>query len=163
MFQSIFNFIKKLSPFQKEGLRLVICIIAAVLFNVIAYFGIDSEGKFLEWSKTPINLLTSTRLLSLMMYVVFPIFVYTLIKAWALNVLNEFKGVFVFIGNQITGAFYCSGLIFTSLVYHASRFEENVNNQLLTNSVVIFLSGFLYFYIFQCAIQKTLSPKLMGV
>ena len=164
MIRAIFDFVKNLSPLQKEILRLSLCIAAAFVFNMLLIFGVDPEGNFLEWAKKPVSILTSDKLLFFMFKVVLPLFAYTLFKAWLLNVLKEFRGLLGFIGTQITGALYCAGLIFFSLALHAARFEDDgLNTTLLFNSGIIFVCGFVYFYIFQSAIQKTMSPQLRGV
>lgn len=160
MIKRIFKFFASLSPLSREIFRVCICVLAASTLNLIIFLGVDLDGEFKEWASGPIIALTSTKLINFFFYYFTPFFIYTLAKAFLLNVMGEFKNLLMFMANQITGALYCFGLVSISLGYHMQRLSEPDYLRLYFGGAVIFFVGLVYFYLAQCAIQRNMLPKL---
>ncbi|MCS5515144.1 hypothetical protein NWF32_06010 [Pseudomonas qingdaonensis] len=65
-----------------------------------------------------------------------------------------------FLGNQFTGVMYCTGIIMGSITIKLYMVSGVLDSEFAYLSAIVFASGVLYFYVLQCAIQKTMSPAL---
>ncbi len=63
-------------------------------------------------------------------------------------------------GNQVTGALYCTGIVLGSIVLKQYNITGILDAELAFIAACVFVSGFLWFFIFQCAIQNTMNPAL---
>ncbi|MBJ2259163.1 hypothetical protein [Pseudomonas psychrophila] len=149
-----------MAPLKREMMRLGICSLFAILLNIILFFGVEADGSIKSWAETPVKLFASTTLFVLMVKIVLPLLAWTILKAVLLSANNAFSGILGFLGNQVTGALYCSGIILASIVLKQYSITGTLDSELASLAVYVFISGFLWFFIFQCAIQKTMSPAL---
>ncbi|MBA6113521.1 MULTISPECIES: hypothetical protein [Pseudomonas] len=154
------NAVIMMAPLKREMIRLAICFSIAALLNVVLFFGVEADGAIKPWAEIPLRLLASTTLFVFMVKIFLPIFGWTILKAVLLSANNAFGGILSFLGNQFTGALYCSALVLASLALKQYTIDGTMDPQLAILIPTVFLAGFLYFYFFQCAIQKTIAPAL---
>ncbi|MFL9676086.1 hypothetical protein ACXUPC_10640 [Pseudomonas marginalis] len=160
------NFINNMllmAPLKREILRLALCCLMALILNSLLITGVEKDGAIKDWAAGPIGIFTSPNLLKFMLYFFLPFLAYTVLKAILLNANNAYSGFLGFLGNQLTGAMYCSGMVLASLAYKMHEVGENSYTELISPAAIILISGFLYFYILQCAIQRTFSPRVWDV
>lgn len=149
-----------MAPLKRELIRLIICFSIAAILNVILFFGVEVDGTIKPWAETPLKLFASTTLFVIMVKVFLPLLGWTILKAVLLSANNAFSGILSFLGNQFTGVLYCSSLVMASLMLKQYTVNGTLDLQLAILIPAVFLTGFLYFYAFQCAIQKTIAPAL---
>ncbi|MFY1028804.1 hypothetical protein [Pseudomonas asiatica] len=167
MIQTLSRYIAKkihavimMAPLKRELIRLIICCSIAAVLNVILFFGVEADGAIKPWAETPLKLFASTALFAIMVKVFLPLLGWTILKAALLSANNAFSGILSFLGNQFTGVLYCSALVMASLMFKQYTIDGTMDPQFAILITTVFLTGFLYFYIFQCAIQKTIVPAL---
>jgi len=149
-----------MAPLKREMMRLGICSVFAIGLNVILFFGVNVDGTIKPWAETPVKFFASSTLFVFMVKIVLPLLAWTIIKAVLLSANNAFSGILGFLGNQVTGALYCTGIILGSIVFKQYNITGALDSELASLAAYVFISGFLWFFIFQCAIQKTMSPAL---
>jgi hypothetical protein len=148
-------------PLKREVFRLILCCVFGAILSTLLFTGVDGEGEIKEWAAKPIGWLTSTSLLKFMAYYFFPFLAYTIIKAIVLNANEKFAGALSFLANQFTGALYCSAIVSASLSYELYLLGDPSYKTLIPYIPTFFVSGIFYFLISQCAIQKSMPPKLL--
>jgi hypothetical protein len=149
-----------MAPLKREMMRLSICFLFAIGLNVILFFGVETDGTIKAWAETPLKIFASATLFVLMVKIVLPLLAWTILKAVLLSANNAFSGILGFLGNQVTGALYCTGIILGSIALKQYNISGILDSGLASSAVYVFISGLLWFFIFQCAIQKTMSPAL---
>jgi len=149
-------------PLKREAFRLIICCALAFILNVILYTGIETDGTVKGWAEGPLQLLASTTMLLFMIKFFLPVLGWTILKAVLLSANNTFSGILSFLANQFTGAMYCAGLVLGSITLKQYLLSKSLDAEMATLSAFMFLAGFIYFYLFQCAIQKTPLPALLN-
>lgn len=154
------NSVIMMAPLKREVIRLIICCSIAIILNAILFFGVENDGTIKPWAEIPLKLFASTTLFAFMVKIFLPLFGWTILKAVLLSANNAFSGVLSFLGNQFTGALYCSAFILASLTLKQYVISGFMDPQLALMAPTVLFAGFLYFYIFQCAIQKTMTPAL---
>lgn len=154
------NSVIMMAPLKREVIRLIICCSIAIILNAILFFGVENDGTIKPWAEIPLKLFASTTLFAFMVKIFLPLFGWTILKAVLLSANNAFSGVLSFLGNQFTGALYCSAFILASFTLKQYVISGFMDPQLALMAPTVLFAGFLYFYIFQCAIQKTMTPAL---
>lgn len=149
-----------MAPLKREMMRLGICSLFAIGLNIILFFGVEIDGTVKPWAETPLKLFASATLFVFMVKIVLPLLAWTILKAVLLSANNAFSGILGFLGNQVTGALYCTGIILGSIALKQYTITGTLDSKLAELAVIVFVSGFLWFFIFQCAIQKTMTPAL---
>ncbi|WP_313752679.1 hypothetical protein [Mixta calida] len=149
-----------MAPLKREMIRLGICTVMALVLNVILYTGVEMAGTIKPWAETPIKLFASSMLFAFMIKAFLPLLGWTILKAVLLSANNAFSGILSFFGNQFTGVMYCTGIILGSVTIKQYMISGVLDSEMVSLSAIVFSSGILYFYVLQCAIQKTMSPAL---
>ena len=149
-----------MAPLKREMIRLGICTVMALVLNVILYTGVEIDGTIKPWAETPIKLFASSMLFAFMIKAFLPLLGWTILKAVLLSANNAFSGILSFLGNQFTGVMYCTGIILGSVTIKQYMISGVLDSEMVSLSAIVFSSGILYFYVLQCAIQKTMSPAL---
>ncbi|MDD1996813.1 hypothetical protein NPS34_01935 [Pseudomonas putida] len=149
-----------MAPLKREMIRLGICTLMAIILNIILYTGVEVDGTIKPWAETPIKLFASSMLFAFMIKAFLPVLGWTILKAMLLSANNAFSGILSFLGNQFTGVMYCTGIIMDSITIKLYMVSGVLDSEFAYLSAIVFASGVLYFYVLQCAIQKTMSPAL---
>lgn len=149
-----------MAPLKREMIRLGICTLMAIILNIILYTGVEVDGTIKPWAETPIKLFASSMLFAFMIKAFLPVLGWTILKAMLLSANNAFSGILSFLGNQFTGVMYCTGIIMGSITIKLYMVSGVLDSEFAYLSAIVFTSGILYFYVLQCAIQKTMSPAL---
>ena len=149
-----------MAPLKREMIRLGICTVMAIVLNVILYTGVEIDGTIKPWAETPIKLFASSMLFAFMIKAFLPLLGWTILKAVLLSANNAFSGILSFMGNQFTGVMYCTGIILGSITIKQYMISGVLDLEMVSLSAIVIASGIMYFFILQCAIQKTMSPAL---
>ncbi|MBA1203606.1 hypothetical protein G7009_17940 [Pseudomonas capeferrum] len=149
-----------MAPLKREMMRLGVCCLFAIGLNIILFFGVADDGTIKPWAERPLKLFASATLFLIMVKVVLPLLAWTILKAVLLSANNAFSGILGFLGNQVTGALYCTGIVLGSIVLKQYNITGILDAELAFIAACVFVSGFLWFFIFQCAIQNTMNPAL---
>jgi hypothetical protein len=149
-----------MAPLKREMIRLGICTVMAIVLNVILYTGVEIDGTIKPWAETPIKLFASSMLFAFMIKAFLPLLGWTILRAVLLSANNAFSGILSFMGNQFTGVMYCTGIILGSITIKQYMISGVLDLEMVSLSAIVFASGIMYFFILQCAIQKTMSPAL---
>lgn len=157
----LINRILELPPLKREVLRLILCCIFGAVLSILLFIGVDGEGEIKGWIAKPIGWLTSTTMLKFIIYYFLPFIAYTIIKSILFNVNKNFRGLLSFLANQVTGALYCTAVVSASLSYELYLIGDQSYKILAPNISIFFTLGIVYFFFFQCAIQKSMPPKLL--
>ena len=118
------NSVIMMAPLKREVIRLIICCSIAIILNAILFFGVENDGTIKPWAEIPLKLFASTTLFAFMVKIFLPLFGWTILKAVLLSANNAFSGVLSFLGNQFTGALYCSAFILASLTLKDSPIKS---------------------------------------
>lgn len=151
-----------MAPLKREMIRLGICTVMAMVLNIILYTGVEVDGTIKPWAETPIKLFASSMLFAFMIKAFLPLLGWTILKAVLLSANNAFSGILSFLGNQFTGVMYCTGIILGSITLKQYSISGSLDSELAFLSIIVFSSGIMYFFILQCAIQKTMNPALLA-
>lgn len=149
-------------PLKREVIRLIICGSLALVLNGILYAGVESDGTIKHWAEKPLQIFASPAMFAFMTTYFLPLLFWTVLKAILLSANNAFSGILSFLGNLLTGAMYCSGLVLASVSLKQYTISGSLDTEMASVSVLIFLMGLIYFYILQCAIQQTPTPSLLA-
>ncbi|MNP35442.1 hypothetical protein D3C76_1287740 [compost metagenome] len=151
-----------MAPLKREMIRLGICTVMAIVLNIILYTGVEVDGTIKPWAATPIKLFASSMLFAFMIKAFLPLLGWTILKAVLLSANNAFSGILSFLGNQFTGVMYCTGIILGSITVKQYSISGVLDSELAFLSIIVFFLGIIYFFILQCAIQKTMHPALLA-